>query len=92
MKKLFFLFVLPLLGWAASAQQADTVRVTAGAHQVTEDQLNKGLVTSGVGALNGQTAGVTISSGSNRAAMLSHSCDRCFSSRLSLIFRKGEGV
>ena len=71
MKKLFFLFVLPLLGWAASAQQADTVRVTAGAHQVTEDQLNKGLVTSGVGALNGQTAGVTISSGSNRAAMLS---------------------
>ena len=55
----------------AAAGQTDTTFSTVSSHRVTEGQLNKGLVTSGIGALNGQAAGVTISSGANRAAMLS---------------------
>lgn len=50
------------------AQQVDTVSVSS--HTVTREQLNKGLVTNGLDALSGQSAGVTISSG-NQAAMLS---------------------
>lgn len=39
--------------------------------QVTEDRMNKGLVTNSLSALSGQAAGVTVASGDNRMAMLS---------------------
>ena len=58
-----------LTGLAASAQVDTTA--TSGTHTVTRDQMNKGLVTGGLDALSGQSAGVVISSGANRAAMLS---------------------
>src|SRR5574344_687638 len=38
---------------------------------VTEDRMNKGLVTNSLDALSGQSAGVTVSNGENRMAMLS---------------------
>ena len=58
-----------LIAFAADPPAADTVSVsTSASHTVTE--LNKGLVTSGLGALSGQSAGVTIS-GANQTAMLS---------------------
>jgi len=51
--------------------QQDTVSVaTSGSHTVTKEQMNKGLVTNGLDALNGKAAGVTIS-GANQSAMLS---------------------
>ena len=50
--------------------QAQTDTTSAGTHTVTRSRMNKGLVTGGLDALNGQSAGVVISSGSNRAAML----------------------
>ncbi len=54
-----------------SAQETDsTAIVLPVSHTVTKDKMNKGLVTTGLEALNGQTAGVTIS-GANQAAMLS---------------------
>ena len=49
---------------------AQTDTTVTGAHTVTRDRMNKGLVTGGLDALNGQSAGVVISSGANRAAML----------------------
>ena len=39
--------------------------------KVTEDRMNKGLVTSSLDALSGQAAGVSVSSGADRMAMLS---------------------
>ncbi len=39
--------------------------------QVTEDRMNKGLVTNPISALSGQAAGVTVSNADNRMAMLS---------------------
>jgi TonB-linked SusC/RagA family outer membrane protein len=62
------LAALMLLPASLAAQQVDTVVVTS--HTVTREQMNKGLVTNGLDALNGQSAGVTISGG-NQAAMLS---------------------
>lgn len=60
--------LLLLLG-LMTAPVVDSVTVsTSASHTVTE--LNKGLVTSGLGALSGQSAGVTIT-GANQAAMLS---------------------
>lgn len=38
---------------------------------VTEDRMNKGLVTNSLSALSGQSAGVNVSSGENRMAQLS---------------------
>ena len=55
-----------LPGWAAVAQN-DTLSTS---HTVGKEQMNKGLVTSGLGALQGQAAGVTVS-GANQSAMLS---------------------
>lgn len=55
-----------LSGWTAAAQ-SDTLSTS---HTVGKDRMNKGLVTSGLGALQGQAAGVTVS-GSNQSAMLS---------------------
>lgn len=45
--------------------------VTGSVDVVTEQRMNKGLVTSSLNALNGQAAGVNISSGENRMAQLS---------------------
>lgn len=60
------------LGGALHAQNDTTaVAVQAASHTVDESRMNKGLVTSGIGALSGQSAGVTVSSGANPAAMLS---------------------
>ena len=39
--------------------------------KVTEERLNKGLVTSSIVALSGQAAGVQVSNGGNQAAMVS---------------------
>ena len=61
------LLLLPL---PLRAQQ-DTTGLAPSAHTVTEAGMNKGLVTSGIGALSGRSAGVAVSTGANRAAMLS---------------------
>jgi len=55
-----------LSGWIAAAQ-SDSLSTS---HTVGKEQMNKGLVTSGLGALQGQAAGVTVS-GANTSAMLS---------------------
>ena len=47
--------------------QNDTLSTS---HTVGKEQMNKGLVTSGLGALQGQATGVTVS-GANQSAMLS---------------------
>lgn len=61
------LLLMPLGAWA----QIDTTAIsTTGEHTVSREQMNKGLVTNGLEALSGQSAGVTIS-GANQAAMLS---------------------
>ena len=65
------LFLIPLLFSVCLRAQTDTTAIsTTGEHRVSREQMNKGLVTSGLGALSGQSAGVTIS-GANQAAMLS---------------------
>ena len=66
---LFLLFAL-LVSLPLGAQTDTTAISTTGEHTVSRDQMNKGLVTSGLGALSGQSAGVSIS-GANQAAMLS---------------------
>lgn len=58
------------LPFYVAAQTDTTVVSTTGEHTVSREHMNKGLVTSGLGALSGQSAGVTIS-GANQAAMLS---------------------
>lgn len=66
-----FLLLMAVL-WPLSLRgQTDTTSIsTTGEHTVSREQMNKGLVTSGLGALSGQSAGVTIS-GANQSAMLS---------------------
>ena len=68
--KRFFLLIAFL--WPLSLRgQTDTTSIsTTGEHTVSREQMNKGLVTSGLGALSGQSAGVTVS-GANQSAMLS---------------------
>lgn len=69
---------------AAQAELRDTVKTLqigysignlntlAGAiDKVTEERMNKGLITSSLDALSGQAAGVQVTSGSNQAAMVS---------------------
>lgn len=48
-----------------------TERASGSAAVVTEERMNKGLVTNSLSALSGQAAGVNISNGENRMAMLS---------------------
>ena len=69
MKRITLLLLL-LLPWGLRAQTDTTAISTTGEHTVSREQMNKGLVTSGLGALTGQSAGVTVS-GANQAAMLS---------------------
>lgn len=69
MKRILLIIVL-LVPLAMRAQTDSTAVSTSGEHTVSKEQMNKGLVTSGLGALSGQSAGVTIS-GANQAAMLS---------------------
>ena len=69
--KTLALLVAAMLPAMLAAQETDsTSTVTPVSRTVTKDKMNKGLVTTGLEALNGQTAGVTIS-GANQAAMLS---------------------
>lgn len=49
----------------------DSVRITGSVDKVTEGRMNKGLVTNSLDALSGQAAGVNVSSGANRMAILS---------------------
>ena len=64
------LLLLLLVPVCLKAQTDTTAISTTGEHTVSREQMNKGLVTSGLGALSGQSAGVTVS-GANQAAMLS---------------------
>lgn len=77
-KKLFTLIAMAALTLTANAQQTNDSIRTAGNHRSTgstdvvgEGRMKKGLVTSSIDALSGQAAGVTISSGADRMAMLS---------------------
>ncbi len=84
-KFLFPIFLLLVVAAEAQTEQKDStineVRVgytsgdrnmVAGAvEQLTEDRLNKGLVTSSLEALSGQAAGVQVSSAGNHEAMVS---------------------
>lgn len=49
----------------------DTTRINGSVDKVTEERMNKGLVTNSLDALSGQAAGVNITTGANRMAMLS---------------------
>ena len=50
---------------------AERMIVNGSVDKVTEDRMNKGLVTNSLSALSGQAAGVTVSNADNRMAMLS---------------------
>ena len=74
----FLLALLPATSLPARAQQslnADTASAVprlGSVDRITEERMNKGLVTNPLEALNGQAAGVNVSSsGSDRMAMLS---------------------
>ena len=83
MKRTFaFLTTTLLLALPAGAQKTENAEVpdTVNTHnsmlsgsidRVTEDRMNKGLVINSLDALNGQAAGVNISNGADRMAMLS---------------------
>ena len=68
MKILATFVALAALGLPAGAQSQ--IETTMRSHTITREQMNKGLVTDGLGALNGQSAGVTITTGADRGAML----------------------
>ncbi|MDY3069124.1 MAG: SusC/RagA family TonB-linked outer membrane protein [Parabacteroides sp.] len=55
------------IGYTVGSQQT----LSGTVDKVSEDRMNKGFVTTPLEALSGQSAGVSISSGENRAAMLS---------------------
>lgn len=55
------------IGYAVGNQQT----LSGAVDKVSEKRMNKGFVTTPLEALSGQSAGVSISSGENRAAMLS---------------------
>ena len=81
MQKTALLSLLVALGTPSMAQnnvrtEADTLTIhqgvtTKSADVVGEDRMNKGLVTNSLDALSGQAAGVSVSSGADRMAMLS---------------------
>ena len=86
MKKyvLWLCLTAPAAGLTAQTEPVDTtqtVRVgyyrgnpntVAGAvDKVTEERMNKGLITSSLDALSGQTAGVQVTTGGNQEAMVS---------------------
>ncbi|MBQ7422801.1 MAG: SusC/RagA family TonB-linked outer membrane protein [Prevotella sp.] len=84
-RKALFLVLLLCAGLTASAQthyqklaadslgqgQRTTNQRVGSVDVVNEERMNKGLVTSSLEALSGQAAGVTVSSGADRMAMLS---------------------
>lgn len=57
-------------GWTDSIHNRQLENIGS-TDMVTEDRMNKGLVTNSLDALSGQAAGVTVSNGENRMAMLS---------------------
>lgn len=74
----FFLALLMQTQMAVgqSATGSDTLATAAhfsggSADKVTQERMNKGLVTNSLSALSGQAAGVQVTNGSNRMAMLS---------------------
>ena len=76
MRKLRRLFLLCLLSFplqmhALEPDSPPADSLAYGSHTVTSKQMNKGLVTDGLGALSGQSAGVTVSAGVDKGAMLS---------------------
>ena len=70
LKALFALVASLLFPLAAAAQQDTLLPGAAASHIVTKEQVSKGLLTNGLEALNGQSAGVAVS-GANQSAMLS---------------------
>ncbi len=62
--------LVALLAFLLPAGAQSEIDTTMRSHTITREQMNKGLVTDGLGALSGQSAGVTISSGADRGAML----------------------
>ena len=74
----FFLALLMQAQMAVGQSAAGNDTLATAAHfsggsadKVTEERMNKGLVTNSLSALSGQAAGVQVSNGSNRMAMLS---------------------
>ena len=63
----------PLMIEPADTTERQTPSLLSGGSvdKVTEDRMNKGLVTNSLSALSGQAAGVQVSNGDNRMAMLS---------------------
>ena len=55
---------------ATDSLDAISLLTSGSADKVTEDRMNKGLVTNSLSALSGQAAGVQVASGDNRKAML----------------------
>lgn len=77
-KKLFTLIAMAALTLTANAQQTNDSTKTKKGRQpsgsvdfVGQDRMKKGLVTSSIDALAGQSAGVSVSGGADRMAMLS---------------------
>lgn len=77
MKKIILSTVLSLAVATVMAQNTATDSTslkliqTGSVDKVTESRMNKGLVTNSLSALSGQAAGVNVTSGDNRMAMLS---------------------
>ena len=77
MKKIILTTVFSLAVAAAMAQfsEKDSTALvliqTGSVDKVTESRMNKGLVTNSLSALSGQAAGVNVTNGENRMAMLS---------------------
>ena len=68
---LFSLCLLPVRGQSDSLGVSQPLIGTGSVDKVTEERMNKGLVTNPLNALSGQAAGVNVStSGENRMAML----------------------
>lgn len=65
MKRLLALMAVVMMVTTAMSQGK-----TDDADKVTEDRMNKGLVTSSIEALAGQAAGVQVSTGGNQEAMV----------------------
>ena len=65
-----FATLVALLAFLLPAGAQTEIDTTMRSHTITREQMNKGLVTDGLGALSGQSAGVTITTGADRGAML----------------------
>lgn len=65
------ILAMPILAWCQDAMPADSILTQGGTDQLSEQQLNKGLLNSALDAISGKAAGVNVSSsGADRLAML----------------------